>query len=159
GGAVLTLFNAAGVVLGTTSSAITGEFTFAGIPNGDFFLTETDPAGYASTNAIAGAGGVRLDANTLRITTISGVTQYAGSVFLDRQVSVAPAGPNMIAGSVFNDVNGNGVIDGGEAPLANVAITLRDAANNPVAATTTTVTGSFTFAGLASGTYTLTETD
>src|SRR5207237_9848303 len=47
GGAVVTLVNSAGVVLGSATSAPTGEFTFAGVANGDFFLTQSAPAGFS----------------------------------------------------------------------------------------------------------------
>ncbi|MGA0612415.1 SdrD B-like domain-containing protein [Caldimonas sp. KR1-144] len=56
-----------------------------------------------------------------------------------------------LAGSVFNDANGNGTRDGGDLPLAGVVITLTgtDAAGQPVSRTTTTARdGSYRFPDL-----------
>ncbi len=164
GGAVLTLVSAAGVALGSTTSAPTGEFTFAGLANGDYFLTETDPAGFASTGAVAGVGGVRLDANTIRVTATAGVTLYSGQLFLDRATGIGPvpgpgSGPNRIEGFVFSDANGNNFPGRGDQPLIGVTITLKNAVGAPVAGALTDSNGMFVFSGLATGVYLLTETD
>src|SRR5262249_25111847 len=124
GGAALTLVSAAGVVLGSTTSAPTGEFTFSGVPGGDLFLTQAAPAGFAATNAVAGVGGTRVDVATIRITTTTDVTLYGGHLFLDHATSPTPppspgtgtgtgaqTGPNQIEGSVVNDLNRNRLAD------------------------------------------------
>ena len=90
GGAALTLVSAAGVVLGNTSSAPTGEFTFTGVPSGDLFLTQSAPAGFAATNSVAGVEGTRVDVATIRITTTSDVTLYGGHLFLDHASGTTP---------------------------------------------------------------------
>lgn len=57
-----------------------------------------------------------------------------------------------ISGYVFHDVNNNGVFDAGETGLAGVTVTLSTGAT-----TTTAADGSYSFTGLAAGTYTVTS--
>jgi SdrD B-like protein/IPT/TIG domain-containing protein len=166
GGATLTLVSAAGVVIGTTTSAPTGEFTFAGLANGDYTLTETDPTGYVSTEAIPGVGAAKVDVNTLRVTADAGVTQYSGQRFLDHSTTTSPspspgqpAGPNRIEGFVISDTSGNGMFGMGDQPIAGVTVTLKDANGAALASTQTDANGMFEFAGLASGVYVVNETD
>jgi serine-aspartate repeat-containing protein C/D/E len=168
GNATLTLVSAAGVVIGTTTSAPTGEFTFAGLANGDYTLTETDPTGYVSTDAVPGAGAVKIDVNTLRVTAAAGVTQYSGQRFLDHSTTPSPnpsptpgqpAGPNRIEGFVISDTSGNGMFGRGDQPIAGVAVTLKDANGVALASTQTDAVGMFEFTGLATGVYIVSETD
>jgi uncharacterized surface anchored protein len=56
---------------------------------------------------------------------------------------------------VWNDVNGNGVQDGGEVGLPGVVVTVKDAANNVVGTATTSPTGAYTVGNLPAGTYTV----
>jgi SdrD B-like domain len=65
-----------------------------------------------------------------------------------------------LSGYVYLDSNRNGVRDSGESPLSGITITLTgfDAIGNPVSVATVTLDdGSYTFTGLAAGTYQLTE--
>jgi hypothetical protein len=172
GGAAVTLVNSAGVVLGSTTSAPTGEFTFAGIPNGDLFLTQSAPAGYAATNAVAGVGGARVDVATVHITTIDGVTLYGGHLFLDHATgavptptpgtgtgSGAPSGPNQIEGFVFSDVNGNHLLDRNDAPLGGTSVSLKDSSGTLLTTTTTDASGRFAFSNLGTAVYLVSKAD
>lgn len=49
----------------------------------------------------------------------------------------ADVGGTSIAGHVYNDANGNGVLDAGETSLAGVQVNLYDTTNTLVASTTT----------------------
>jgi hypothetical protein len=65
-----------------------------------------------------------------------------------------------IAGSVFLDVNANGLFDPEDTNgLAGAVITLRDASSNIVGVVTTAVDGAYIFTGLTPGGYFVTETD
>ena len=84
-------------------------------------------------------------ANTYATTAAATVTIHASS----------------LAGRVYVDANGDGLFSGGEPPLAGVVITLTGTDNlgNPVLATTPTLAdGTFLFALLRPGTYTVRET-
>ena len=64
--------------------------------------------------------------------------------------------PSTLSGFVYNDANNNGTVDSGEASLAGVTVTLTDSSNHKVTATTDT-SGAYSFANLADGTYSLSE--
>jgi hypothetical protein len=67
------------------------------------------------------------------------------------------ADPLSINGSIFNDLNGNGVRDSGEPGLANWTITLTAPYQKSPINTLTDSNGNYTFTGLAPGNYTVGE--
>lgn len=60
-----------------------------------------------------------------------------------------------LGGQIFNDTNGNGVLDEGETPLAGVSVTVTDGSGATVASLTSDAQGKWQ-ANLRSGTYTVT---
>jgi hypothetical protein len=62
-----------------------------------------------------------------------------------------------ITGVVFDDLEGNGVMDGNEAGLANWTVNLEQPAGTVVQSATTTMDGKFAFTDLAAGEYTVSE--
>lgn len=123
-----------------------GTFTFTGVPFGTYTVTETVPAGFRQT--LPAAPGTR--PATLNVTTRT----VAGLVF-GNQALVTPAS---ISGSKFIDVNGNGVLDAGEPGGAGVTIRLSGPGGTGTGVQTTTAAdGSFTFSGVAPGTYLVSE--
>jgi hypothetical protein len=68
-------------------------------------------------------------------------------------------GTGSVSGTVYNDLNGNGVQNPGEPGLPGVTITLRNNANAVVATTTTDANGNYSFTNLPVGAYSVTETD
>jgi uncharacterized repeat protein (TIGR01451 family) len=87
-------------------------------------VTETDPAGYVSTNAIPGSGMSKVDANTLRIDSPTSGIVYSGGNFGD----VLAGSVIIISGQVWDDngagggVPNNGQPDGTEPGLAGAII-------------------------------------
>jgi hypothetical protein len=156
---LVSLKDAGGSLLGTTTTDTAGRFAFANLATAVYLVSKADPTGFAAEDVIPGSGAVKIDESTIRVSMSAGLTSYNGSLFLEQPGTVVPAGPNVIMGSVVNDANGNGAIDAGETPLANVMVTLQDASNQPIAMTLTSVAGTFAFSGLAGGTYTVVETD
>ena len=131
--------------VGANLSVVTdaqGNFTFSTVPFGNFTLTETVPAGFVQT-APPPPG------------TNSGTINFAqrtssGHLFGNRAVA------GTVSGVKFNDANGNGVRDTGEAGLAGVTIRLTDAAG-VIRTTTTDSAGAFSFANVAAGSYVVSE--
>jgi serine-aspartate repeat-containing protein C/D/E len=119
-----------------------GNFTFANVPFGNFTLSETVPAGFAQT--APPVPGTNLVSINFAQRSVSGV------LFGNRPVG------GTISGVKFNDVNGNGVRDGGEPGLSGVTIRVTDASSN-VTTTTTDASGGFSFTGLAAGAYVVSE--
>ncbi len=67
------------------------------------------------------------------------------------------AGGAVISGEIYDDANGNGSLDNGEAGIAGLTINLTNTSTNSTYATTTTSGGLYSLTGIAAGTYTLSE--
>jgi SdrD B-like domain len=81
-GMVIVLSDQFGNAITSTSTDGTGAFTFNGLTGGTYLLTATPPFPLHSTNAIPGAGGVRLGAASIRVTTTAGQSDYPSQLFL-----------------------------------------------------------------------------
>ncbi len=125
-------------------SASNGTFLFESLAAGIYILAQTPPAGFTQTFPAADGYTVTLSAGGSSLHNDFG--DFHGVL------------TGSLSGFVFNDANGNGVRDAGEVGMADVTVTL---APPPPGVTPTAVTaadGSFQFAGLPFGTYTLSET-
>src|SRR5436190_23610373 len=131
-GVAVTLRDANGAVIATALTDPSGEFQFRNVPTGTYTVNETNPAGFGSVDAEPGTRGASVDLSTVRIEMDPGLTTYAGTVFLDRQMAGPPPGPDVIRGAVFNDADGNGNLDVGEQPVPGVTVSLQTEAGNPI---------------------------
>lgn len=154
-GVAVTLKDVNGATLATTTTGSNGEFTFSGLPTGEYLVSEALPAGLYGIDVTPGTAAAVVDLTTVRIRMVEGVDTYAGTVFLNRQQAAPPAGPNVIKGFVFLDQNGNGDRDPGESWVNGTLVTLQDASRQTIATRQTTGFGQFAFSGLPVGTYTL----
>jgi len=139
-GVTVGLYNSGGALVSTTTTAADGSYIFSSVAPGSYTVRETDPAGYSSTTS-----------NIVPVSVPAGGVGVAD--FGDQQQGT-------ISGVVFNDANGNGVQDPGEGGLGGVTVQLVDPITGAVVATTTTnPNGSYTFSGVAPGSYIVRETD
>src|SRR5215471_7102744 len=132
---------------GTTRTAVTGSdgtFSFTAVPFGTYTLSETPPVNFVQT--------APPPPGTISVLVDFGHQSVTGSAFGNRAI------PGSIAGTKFNDLNGNGVRDAGEPGLSGVVITLRNNASGQAITATSDASGNFSFLGLQPGTYTLSET-
>jgi uncharacterized repeat protein (TIGR01451 family) len=119
-------------------------------------VSETDPAGYVSTNAIPGSGMSKVDANTLRIDSPTSGIVYSGGDFGD----VLAGSVIIISGQVWDDngagggVPNNGQPDGTEPGLAGAIISFSSGLN-----ATTGSDGLFTLPAPANQEITVIETN
>ena len=131
-----------------------GKATFGGLRPGLYSLAEAQPAAYLDGKDSAGTtGGALTNDHVSGFRLTSGTT--AGGV------TFGELDPASLAGSVYADLNDNGVRELGEIGIAGVAITLTgtdDLGNSVVLNTSTAADGSYAFAGLRPGSYTVTET-
>ncbi len=119
-----------------------GNFKFSGLNAGTYNIRETIPTGYAATIPVNGL-------LTVKLTSAQTLT---GLLFGDINV-----GPGAIAGTIFNDTNGDGTRESTEAGLAGWTVYI-DANHNGVFDSTeliarTDANGNFSFSGLAAGSY------
>jgi len=142
-GVTIQLRNSAGQTLTATTDA-SGGFSFLGLAPGTYVLSEVVPTGFTQT-APAAPG-------TFSVTLSPG-QNATGFLFGNRAQA---GGLASISGVKFNDANGNGTRDTGEAGLSGVTIQLLNAAGQTTS-TTTDASGAFSFTGLAAGTYVLSE--
>jgi fimbrial isopeptide formation D2 family protein len=137
GGVTVTLKDANGNTVATTTTQPDGSYSFPNLPAGTYTVEETQPAGYANGTP-----------NTVSVTLAAGTPGTAN--FGEK--------PGSLSGFVYNDLNDNGSKDAGENGFAGVTVTLKDANGTTVATTTTTADGSYSFPNLPAGTYSIVET-
>ena len=133
-GIVVQLTNSNGAPVGTTTTDSTGTYSFRGLV-ADTYTTAID-----MTTVDAGWASVP----TSRIRTLTNTANLTGLDF-----ALQP--PNgQINGKVFLDVDGNGVYDGSDTPMAGVAVKLQRPDNSIITASTD-ATGMYNFSSLSNG--------
>jgi hypothetical protein len=133
-GVTVTLKNSTGAVAATATTAADGSYSFTGLAAGTFTVLSATTAG-SLTLETAGALTVALAAGTTAPNNNFGYVAGA------------------ISGFTYTDANCNKTFDAGEAALANVTVTLKNSTGAVVATAVTGVDGSYSFTGLAAGTY------
>jgi hypothetical protein len=132
-----------------------GQYRFTGLVADTYYVCETQQAGWVQTERTTGAANPNGD-GTVCFTVNLGVGQnVTGRQFGNFQL-------NTVSGTKFNDLNADGVWDGGEPGLQNweITVTGTDHLGAPVALTTMTdINGEYTIDDLDRGSYTVCETD
>jgi fimbrial isopeptide formation D2 family protein/uncharacterized repeat protein (TIGR01451 family) len=139
----------------TTTTTITGAYSFDNLRPGTYTVSETQPSGYLDGRDTAGT----LGGDTTVNDRIASIALPPGGVSLNN--NFGELRPASLSGLVYRDDNDNGVPDTGEPGISGVTVTLSgtDDLGNPVTlTTTTTITGFYTFDNLRPGTYTVSET-
>lgn len=166
-GVTLELLNSASAVIATTVTDASGNYIFSNLTNGTYSVREPiQPPGTANGLTIAGTiNGVTVGTAT----AASVVPSVIGSIVLPPNGTsinnnFAEVGAvNTISGFVYVDANNNGVMDAGEAAIANVSVKLTGTDASGAVVDKTVITGAdggFTFIQLqpSNGTgYTITE--
>lgn len=150
-GVTITLFDASGTVVATTTTNSAGDYSFTNLRPGQYTVRETQPAGYYQGGQKAGSGG----GNAQTQDTISQISLAAGSQLVD--YDFCELLPGSIAGVVFTDLDFDCIQDAGEQPIAGVRVELLDANGNVLASTLTAANGSYKFDNLAPGMYSVRE--
>ncbi|MFT8246903.1 SdrD B-like domain-containing protein, partial [Roseomonas sp. BN140053] len=150
-GQAVQLLNAAGTAVANTTTASNGTYSFTGLAPGQYQVQFTAPAGRVFTaQDVGNNAAVDSDANpgtgrTAVITLASGQTAT--------NVSAGSFVPVSVGGRVFTDGNGDGIQGTGEAGLAGQTVQLLNAAGTSILSTTTGSDGTYSFTGVAPGTY------
>jgi hypothetical protein len=137
------------VSLNTGATAITnanGYYEFVSLPPATYTITESDPSGYISTGDVDGANDNKIVA-----------TVPAGGSVTDRDFGDAKLGS--INGTVWNDVDKDGIQDPGEAGLPNVVVCATPTAGGAPVCDVTDGNGNYNLPNLPPGSYVVTETD
>src|SRR6266571_6558758 len=129
----------------TTPSS--GTFSFAGLTADTYFAVETNPSGFVSTAALFGTNGAStVNSDQIKVVLAAGATS-ANNKFLDQERDAS------IAGTVYNDLNGNGAFDAGEPGISGVTGSRSGGTPSSSGAATTDGSGNYSLSGLAAGTY------
>ena len=135
----------------TTTTDVTGAYSFTGLLAGTYTVTETQPAGYV--DAIDSVGTVNtVVVGTLGNDTITAVTLPAAGLGADydfAETRNAPAGA-FVSGIVFLDRAANGTIDSGDTGLGGWTIELLNNAGTVVATVATAADGTYLITNLGS---------
>ncbi|SDG56886.1 MULTISPECIES: SdrD B-like domain-containing protein [unclassified Duganella] len=146
-GVKVLLLDAAGNPTGVSATTdATGSYSFSNLKPGTYsvqFDKSTLPANFAFTNADVGDDGKDSDANISTGKTAS-VTLNSGDVNNTLDAGIV-AVQGKLGDTVWEDKNGNGVQDAGEAGLAGVTVQLKDSSGKVVQTTTTATDGKYSF--------------
>ncbi|WP_160122397.1 SdrD B-like domain-containing protein [Rhodovarius lipocyclicus] len=139
-----------GALVGTKVTDSNGLYLFTNLPPGTYHEEWSLPAGYVRTTD--GAGTAATDSDPSPVTGVTGNTVLLSGV-TDLTHDAGYYIPVKIGDTVFEDMNGNGVQDGGDVVLAGVTVKLLDGTGTVLATTTTDASGNYLFVGLKPGTY------
>ena len=141
-GVTVELFDDMGISLGTTMTDANGNYIFENLPAGDYTVTVTPPAGYTNTGDPDGT----FDSTT-------DVTLGAGEMTTVEDFGYQGSGS--IGDLIWEDLNGDGVVDPGEMGMAGVTVELKDSLCVVIATTMTDANGNYIFDNLPPGDYTI----
>lgn len=150
--------NTPGVQPTTTTTDEDGNYSFENLPPGNYQVVQTVPGGFTAVNDADG-GDFTVIGNITPITINSG-TNVTDQDFVNQT-------PAAITGTVFDDLNNDGLFDGGDGKISGVTIYLYTDPNGDgdpsdgvlVDTTTTAVDGTYSFAGMPLGNYVVVERD
>jgi hypothetical protein len=125
----------------TQTTSADGLFMLYAPANEVVTITEQNPAGYSSTNAIPGTFASKWDNDTLIVSALAPSETSAENLFGD----VATSSAATITGAVFYDQNENGVYDLTEPGIADVTVSM-EIYNGPTITVKTDMDGNYEFA-------------
>ncbi len=168
-GATVSLLSADGAVLETTRATdVDGKYAFTGLDPGRYRI-RIDGLPDNRTFTVRGAGSDRTADSDVDpatgLTPICSLSQgapnlvpaadagTAGVDYVNQTISAGLVGSYSIGDSVWRDVDGNGVLDPGDAGIKGVAVQLQSVDGQIIDHAVTSRSGRFTFAGLPAGSY------
>ena len=151
GGVTVTLKNVAGEVVGTTSTDGVGAYSFGGLCAGEYVVeldNSTLPPDFEASPAEQGDPAFDSQNSPARVT-------LADDTIQDPTVDFGFNSPctGEIGDFVWQDLDRDGIQDGGEPGIAGVRVTLMNALRESLCMTTTDGAGHYSFVGLCAGTY------
>jgi hypothetical protein len=154
GGVSVSLYTSGGVLVGMVTTATDGSYSFSGLGAGSYYVQATAPTGETFSPTGSNA--------TLPNSSVGSTGKSATIALTGSNSSVVNAGlyvPVSISGTVFNDANGDGQVDGTDKGVAGVKVDLLNGSglavtvNGNAVTATTDSNGNYTFSNLAPGTY------
>lgn len=156
-GVTLVLYNAAGQIVGSTTTDAFGFYKFSNLAPGTYTVRIAPPANYTlSAKDQGGNDDNDSDFDPITYTTAS-VTLTAGQnrTDVDAGLKFSQNVPASVGDRVWLDNNGNGTQDAGEPGVSDVLVTLYNSSGVAVASTYTDANGLYLFTNVAPGNYTV----
>lgn len=151
-GVEVTLYNSSDTFLASENTDQNGNYLFENLPAGDYYVVFDLPAGYQFTAQNQGSNeNVDSDANT--------TTGKSDVVTLPEGDNITNVDAGLIqlkaslGNFVFNDVDHDGIQDGGEAGVPQVKVELYNNSNALLDSTVTDGNGIYSFTNLDPGSY------
>lgn len=181
-GVPVRLYDSAGNLISTTTTAGGGLYLFSNLAPGDYYVEITPPAGYCSSTGQWGSatgpneGPLTPDPdNDVNNDDNGNSTGPCGSPIRSGVITLTSGGepdndgdtdrnsnltvdfglfqPAALGNLVWNDLDSNGQQDPGENGVAGVIVELRDGSGTLIITTTTAADGTYLFPNLPPGTY------
>jgi len=140
-GWMVDVINSSGQVVASALTDPNGNYTIGSIGPGSYTLAEVVQSGWVETQPV--------NPTYYSFTTSSG-TNIAGGIFGNFQTVT-------LSGEVYNDLNGDGMIDPGDTGFSGWTVNLLNSQDKVIATTTTDSNGNYSFAGVGPGAQTLQE--
>ena len=154
---LVNLHSAAGTIISSRSTDQEGEYEFSTDPSIPHYVTVTAPYGYTfSPQNVNGntQDSVDSDVNSLGVSDPFANPYSSQDWNSDAGLYLAP-GSASIGDRVWEDTNGDGDQDAGEAGLTGVAVTLKNSDGFALQSTTTGANGAYGFSGVNPGDYSI----
>ncbi len=159
-GITVKLYDCNDNLISVTTTNSSGYYKFTDLLPGNYYVKFQAPTGYLFTIKDAGSDDeLDSDADPITGTTVC-FTLAAGenNLSIDAGLKECVVGYK-VCGMVFNDANGNGLLDNGEVGIENVVIKLWGTSGNLIAQTITNALGKFEFLNVPEGEYHVQEID
>ncbi len=148
---VVALLDGTNTLIASTTTNVSGIYSFTGLtPGVPYSVSFVSPTGYISTSAQVGGNNI-LDSDANLVTGLTrSVTLTPGenNLNLDAGFYIPTAS---LGDFVFDDTSKDGYQQPGEPGIPGVVVVLLDGANTPIASTTTSSSGTYSFTGLTAG--------
>lgn len=153
--APLGTFDGSDTLISTVTTDASGQYLFSGLADAEYIVSVPVPAGYS----FIPNGVINPDMDGTPANGIQNRSAIAGGVNdLDKDFGFQATTPRTVSGTVWEDLDADGVIDGGEGGLGGVTLDILSG-STVVGTVTTNASGVYTLPGLASGIYTVRITD
>jgi SdrD B-like domain len=131
-----------------TVTDLNGYYAFSGVPPGNYYVVVEAPVGFTPTYDLDGVDG----------SFSAFVSLASGEIQDDVDFGFAQL-TSTVGDRVWIDVNGDGIQDLDEIGLAGVTVVLLDESGTELTSTVTDINGTYGFAGLNPGLYTVVVTN
>ncbi len=157
-GISVTLFNASGAVMATTTTNANGNYLFSNVTAGAYFINFSNlPTGFVFTAGNQGADSTK-DGNANALGSTSQIVIATNQLNTTIDAGIYNANVASLGGNVWDDANADGYQQSTEQPTSGLLVTLKNIAGIEVSNAITDGNGNYLFPNLNPGFYTVSYT-